>query len=83
MLGSPQVYREGDFSYCIYYNEGAEPPHVHVVHGEGTAKFWLEPPCLEWNKGLKRGTLQRARRQVEDRCLFFMEQWHATQDRKR
>lgn len=83
MLGSPQVFREREFSFQMYFNEGCEPPHVHVVRGDGVAKFWLSPVSLAWNKGFHRGELRWIEQQLTSRCIFFLEQWHAIQAKTR
>lgn len=83
MLGSPQIYRDRDFSFQMYFNEGNEPPHVHVVRGDGAAKFWLDPASLCWNRGFNRAELRWIRRQLLDLHDFFMEQWDAIQAQAR
>lgn len=83
MLGNPLVYRDGGLGFRMFFNEGNERPHVHVITGGGAAKFWLEPMDLCWNKGLSQSELKKARRQLQERQPFFMEQWSATQARKR
>jgi hypothetical protein len=38
----PTVFREGGYRFFFFSRE--EPRmHVHVVSGDGEAKFWLEP----------------------------------------
>jgi len=83
MLGTPQVYREREFSFQVYFNEGREAPHVHVVRGGGAAKFWIAPVALCWNKGLNRGELRWIVRQLTERNAFFLEQWNAVQTQVR
>ena len=39
----PTVLTVSGFRFFFYSLEGMEPPHIHVEHGEGTAKFWLDP----------------------------------------
>jgi len=39
---SPTVFRARGFSF--YFYSGEEPRlHIHVHHGDGEAKFWIEP----------------------------------------
>lgn len=39
---SPTVFRERGYRFHFFSRE--EPrPHVHVLSGDGEAKFWLEP----------------------------------------
>lgn len=39
----PIVFRERGARFFFFSNEGSprEPPHIHVLKGEGEAKFWL------------------------------------------
>jgi len=39
---SPTVFRERGFRFFFFSRE-EERPHVHVVSGDGEAKFWLVP----------------------------------------
>ncbi|MCI0405089.1 MAG: DUF4160 domain-containing protein, partial [candidate division Zixibacteria bacterium] len=39
----PTVARIKGFRFFFFSNEGHEPPHIHVEHGDKYAKFWLEP----------------------------------------
>src|ERR1043165_864320 len=38
----PTVLRVSGFRFFFYSLEGSEPAHIHVEHGDNTAKFWLE-----------------------------------------
>ena len=79
MLESPQVYRERGYIFVMYFNEGNEPPHVHVTHGDHTAKFWLDPLKLQKNYRCTKPELRAMRSMLQDNAAFFMEQWNATQ----
>ncbi len=39
---SPTVFREGGYRFFFFSRE-EDRMHVHVVSGDGEAKFWLEP----------------------------------------
>lgn len=39
---SPTVFRERGYRFFFFSRE-EQRMHVHVVSGEGEAKFWLEP----------------------------------------
>jgi diadenosine tetraphosphate (Ap4A) HIT family hydrolase len=39
---SPTVFRESGYRFFFFSREEARM-HVHVVSGDGEAKFWLEP----------------------------------------
>ena len=57
---SPTVFRAAGFRFYFFSRE--EPrAHVHVQHGDGEAKFWLEP-CVELahNYGLSTRQVSKA-----------------------
>ncbi len=68
------LWAEG-LRFFFFRNEGTEPPHIHVEHGDGTAKFWLEPADLVEAHGLKTKELRRARLLVIEHRLEFREKW--------
>lgn len=39
---SPTVFRENGYRFFFFSRE-EERKHVHVVSGDGEAKYWLEP----------------------------------------
>jgi diadenosine tetraphosphate (Ap4A) HIT family hydrolase len=39
---SPTIYRENGYRYFFFSLE-EERRHIHVISGDGEAKFWLEP----------------------------------------
>jgi hypothetical protein len=39
---SPTVFREKGYRFFFFSREELRP-HVHVVSGDGEAKFWLDP----------------------------------------
>ena len=43
------------YRFHFYSNEGEprEPVHVHVTKDRATAKFWLNPVSVEYNKGFR------------------------------
>jgi hypothetical protein len=42
---SPTVFREKGYRFFFFSRE-EERMHVHVVSGDGEAKFWLEPEIV-------------------------------------
>ncbi len=40
----PTVLRVGPYRFFFYASDRAEPMHVHVEGGNGSAKFWLARP---------------------------------------
>ena len=53
---SPTVFREQGYRFFFFSRE-EERMHVHVVSGDGEAKFWLEP-TLELAKNYHYSTKQ-------------------------
>lgn len=39
---SPTIFREGGYRFFFFSREESRI-HVHVVSGDGEAKYWLEP----------------------------------------
>lgn len=39
---TPTIFREKGYRFCFFSREESRM-HVHVVSGDGEAKFWLEP----------------------------------------
>lgn len=39
---SPTVFKEDGFRFFFFSSE-EERMHVHVISGDGEAKFWLDP----------------------------------------
>ncbi len=64
------------FRFFFFSNEGMEPPHVHVEHQDGHAKFWLQPVELVAAHRLGQKETRRARILVEKHQKQFLEQWH-------
>ena len=52
-----------------------EPAHVHVERDECTAKFWLSPVYLEWNRGFSRSDIARIGKLIEENLSLLMEAW--------
>jgi len=51
---SPTVFREKGYRFFFFSREESRM-HVHVVSGDGEAKFWLEPDLeLAKNHGYNR-----------------------------
>ncbi|MEO6811379.1 MAG: DUF4160 domain-containing protein [Isosphaeraceae bacterium] len=52
-----------------------EPCHVHVERDGKTAKFWLDPVRLVWNKGDNLADLKRIEHLVEDHQTDLRRSW--------
>ena len=71
----PVVYREGAYRFFFYSSDRNEPRHVHVVHSNGIAKFWLDPVRMQKSGGLKRSEISRVLRIIEDNNSLLTEAW--------
>lgn len=76
----PTVFREGEFRFYFFSNEGSprEPRHVHVQSGEKAAKYWLEPDILlaeAW--GFGPADLRRIEGILDRRAHLIAEAWDA------
>jgi hypothetical protein len=72
----PTVLVLDGFRFFFFSNEGFEPPHVHVEHGDGHGKFWLDPVRLGYSEGLTPSQLRRVRQILEERHGLFLERWN-------
>ena len=72
----PTVHRKAGFDFYFYAEEGAEPPHVHVDKGDGTAKIWLRPVRLAWVDGLKVSEVRHAVKIAERQQTKLLEAWN-------
>ena len=73
----PTVLRVSGFRFFFYSMEGAEPPHIHVEHGDNVAKFWLQPVSLAESHGFRTHEVNRLRALVIAHRLSFLEAWNA------
>ena len=74
----PTVHREGPYRFFFYSNERAEPAHVHIESGEGTAKFWLTPDVREADShGYNRSELTQIAKLIAEHIDEFREAWNA------
>lgn len=72
---SPTVHREGPYRFFFFSKEEARC-HVHVVCGEGEAKFWLDPlVALSEHVGLDAHRLRQIQSIVEEHSDEFRNAW--------
>ncbi|HWU57557.1 MAG TPA: DUF4160 domain-containing protein [Microbacteriaceae bacterium] len=64
------------YRFFFYSLENREPAHVHVEHGENTAKFWLEPVNLASSLGFRPHELSRVSLIVEQNLEGFRRAWN-------
>ena len=72
----PTIFRSGAFRFYFFSRE--EPRmHVHVVHTDGEAKFWLEPIIEPADShGLSSKQLSEALSLVRDHYEEITDAWH-------
>jgi len=72
---SPTVFREKGYRFFFFSREESRM-HVHVVSGDGEAKFWLEPDLeLAKNYGYNRQQLKEIESLVEDHRDELVSGW--------
>ena len=72
----PTILRVGPHRFFFYANEAGEPPHVHVVSAERSAKFWLDPVALVRSAGYDGPELRSLRTLVENHREALLKAWH-------
>jgi uncharacterized protein DUF4160 len=71
----PTVLRWRGYRFYFFSNEGQEPPHIHVDHGERTAKFWLADVRLARNIGYSNRQLLELSDKISAERESFLEAW--------
>lgn len=72
---SPTVFRENGYRFFFFSRE-EERVHVHVVSGDGEAKFWLEPDIeLAKNYHYSRKQLKEIESLIEDHKNELISAW--------
>jgi hypothetical protein len=72
---SPTVFREDGYRFFFFSREESRR-QVHVVSGDGEAKFWLEPEvALARNHGLRGAQLRRIQSIVEPHYDELIAAW--------
>lgn len=72
----PTVLRIGPYRFYFYSHEPDEPPHVHVDRDDSSAKFWLQPVRLAYNRGFAARELRQVQELAEQRQAELLEAWH-------
>ncbi|MGH7951142.1 MAG: DUF4160 domain-containing protein [Limisphaerales bacterium] len=72
----PTVLRIRGFKFFFFSQEGNEPAHIHVVKGDGAAKFWLDPVKLEYNDGFKKQELRAIIEMIERHEAELIQAWN-------
>jgi len=72
----PTVHRERGYRLHFFSDERDEPPHVHVQHGDGEAKFWLADGSLDYSVGLSAPQLRTLREIVTTNREQMLKAWN-------
>ena len=73
----PTIDRVAGYRIFFYSKENDEPPHVHVEHERGTAKFWLAPVSLARARGLPEHVVNDVSAIIRSRACLYLERWNA------
>ena len=73
---SPTVFKERGYRFFFFSREESRM-HVHVISGDGEAKFWLEPELqLSNSYRYNRHQLKEIESLIEDRYHELIDAWH-------
>jgi len=73
---SPTIHRENGYRYFFFSRE-EERIHIHVVSGDGEAKFWLEPEIkLAKSYYYSSKQLKEIELVIQEHCDEFISEWH-------
>ncbi len=73
----PVVLTIDGFKFRFFSNENDEPAHVHIVKGDGNAKFWLLPELVEaYAYGYTVRERRIIRELVESNQDFLISKWN-------
>ncbi len=72
----PTIDRVRGNRLFFYSNEGSEPPHVHVMRGQHTAKVWLDPAAVAASSGYAAHEVRRLERMVRGNRARYLEAWN-------
>ena len=72
---SPTVFRESGYRFFFFSRE-EERMHVHIISGDGEAKYWLEPEIeLANNYRYKRSQLKQIESLIESHYDELTSAW--------
>lgn len=74
----PTVLKDEGYRLFFYSDEGnpREPPHVHAVCGDKTAKFWLVPVSLVRSRRMTAAEITALQRMVEKHRDRLLRAWN-------
>ncbi|MBX2999128.1 MAG: DUF4160 domain-containing protein [Caldilineaceae bacterium] len=64
------------YLFQFYSSDEGEPPHIHVKRGGQTAKIWLNPVEVAYNRGYNGPELNRVVRLTHKHRDEFLEMWN-------
>ena len=73
---SPAVLQSGPYRFFFFSSDRDEPFHVHVSRDQKTAKIWLDPIQLEYNRGFAQNELNRIMALVAEHRAQLVKAWH-------
>ena len=74
---SPTIFRERGYRFFFFSRE-EERMHVHILSGDGEAKFWLEPEIeLSKNHHYSRKQLKDIESIVEEHYNELVSAWNS------
>ncbi|MCI5144574.1 MAG: DUF4160 domain-containing protein [Candidatus Electrothrix sp. AR3] len=72
---SPTVYREQGYRFFFFSREESRM-HIHVISGDGEAKFWLEPEIgIAVNYNYSKKQIKQIRSLIEVHYHEFINAW--------
>ncbi len=72
---SPTVFREKGYRF-FFFSKEEQRKHVHVISGDGEAKFWLLPEiALAKSCGYSQKQLKEIRKLVEEHANELIHAW--------
>ena len=72
----PTILRLQAYRIYFYSHEPNEPAHVHIDRDRLSAKFWLDPVSLAYNRGFPARELRDLERIVVEHKQQFLEAWN-------
>ena len=64
------------YKFRFYAQDGDEPPHMHILHGEADAKVWLRPVELEYAYNYNPRQINRILELTRDYQAELLEIWY-------
>ena len=71
----PTVLKTQGYRFFFFSQEGNEPPHIHIEHGDKVSKYWLKPIQLARSYGFRSHELAKIRILVIEHNKLFLEKW--------